>query len=100
MSHESPEAQSSLIERTDPNPPSVRPLVASDDFRRGQSVGTQLGADGGARCGAVQRQVPDFYCVHGDLIVVRVVADRRARTAILRNPEIVAPLARACGQIS
>ena len=65
------------------NASSPRPLVASDDLSRVQCVGTQLGADRGARCRVVQRQSSDFYCVHGDLVVVRVLADWRARTAIL-----------------
>jgi transposase InsO family protein len=91
--------QNGQIERTNLNAPSVRPLVASDDLSCGQCVGTQLGADRGTRCGVAQRQLSDFYCVHGNLVVVRVVADWRARTAVLRKPEIVTPLARACGQI-
>ena len=49
--------------------------------------------------GVVQRQLSEFYCIYGDLVVVRVVADWRARTTILRKPEIVTPLARARGQI-
>src|SRR6516164_2749587 len=79
--------------------PSFRAFVPSDDLSRGQCVGTQFGADRSTRCGVIQRQLNDFDRVYGDLVVVRVVADWRARTAILRKPEIVAPLARACGQV-
>ena len=59
----------------------------------------QFGADGGTGCGVIKRQLSDFDRVHSDLVVVRVVADWWARTAILRKSEIVAPLAGACGQI-
>src|SRR5262249_27761439 len=86
--------------RTAPAPPRtrskalpalLRTAVASDDLRRCQRVGAEARPDPGARGSCVERQRWDLERMYGDLVVMRVVADRRARAAVIRKYEVVPP---------
>src|SRR5438477_9914929 len=72
--------------------PLLRTAVASDDLRRCQRIGTEAAPDLGARGGCVKRQRLDLERVYGDLVVMRVVAGRWARPAVMRKSEVGPPL--------
>src|SRR5262249_780141 len=72
-------------------PALLRTAVASDDLRRCQRVGAEARPDLGAGGSCVERQRWDLERIYGDLVVMRVVADRRARPPLIRKTEVGPP---------